>query len=142
MKVCIAVVMLLLASCMSRNEPATEVLTSDNSAKNPAKSSAEPPEGTWSGDYGPDAARRESIRVELRWEGNDLKGAVHSGFRSMELTKASFQPDTGAITMEFDAQGNGGRTVHYTIEGKVEGDKMAGTWRHPAQSGDFRVNRE
>jgi hypothetical protein len=95
----------------------------------------------WSGDYGPDADRRERIRVDLRWEDSNLRGTVHAGARSLDLTSASFQPESGAIKMEFDAQGNNGQTVHYTIEGKVESDTMSGTWRHPSQSGDFQVTR-
>jgi len=60
----------------------------------------------------------------------------------MDLSKASFKPETGAISLEFDAQGNGGQTVHYTIEGKVEGNTMTGTWTRDAQRGDFRVTRQ
>jgi hypothetical protein len=59
----------------------------------------------------------------------------------MPITKASFQRDTGAITMEFDAEGNG-RTVHYVAEGKVNGNAMAGTWTHDDQRGEFRVTKE
>ena len=44
--------------------------------------------------------------------------------------------------MEFDAEGNGGRTVHYVIDGKVDGDTMTGTWTHDDQRGDFRVMKE
>ena len=140
----LAILMLLVAACVSRQEPATSENAAAQAAAPPPASSAPsgpPPTGTWSGDYGPNADRRESIRVELQWEGKDLRGTVQAGFRSLELTKATFQPDTGAITMEFDAQDDG-QNVHYTIEGKVEGNTMSGTWRHPAQRGDFRVTRE
>ena len=100
------------------------------------------PAGTWSGDYGPNAERRESINVDLRWQGAELRGTAHSGTRSMPLTRAIFQPDTGAITMEFDAQGNAGQTVHYVIEGKVSGDTMSGAWSHDNQRGDFKVTKQ
>ena len=125
---CIAILFLLVAACASNPAPATP--------------KEEPPSGTWSGDYGPDSSRRESITVDLHWEDNDLRGVVQAGPRSMELTKALFKPETGAITMEFDAQGNNGRTVHYVIEGQVDGGTMAGTWSHDAERGDFRVTRQ
>jgi hypothetical protein len=105
-------------------------------------SSNDSPAGTWSGDYGPDSERREAISVELRWDGSNLGGVVQSGFRSLPLAKASFTRDTGEITMEFDAQGNGGRTVHYSIEGKVSGNVMSGTWTRGDQRGDFRVTKK
>jgi len=104
--------------------------------------SATPPDGTWSGDYGPDAERREPITVDLRWEDSNLRGVVHAGPRSIDLTKVSFTADTGAISMEFDTQGNYGQKVHYVIDGKVEGDSMSGTWSHDNQQGDFRLRRK
>jgi len=107
----------------------------------PAVSEA-PPGGKWSGDYGPDAERREPITLDLRWEDLNLRGVVHAGPRSIDLTKVSFKADTGAIIMEFDAQGNNGQNVHYVIDGKVEGDSMSGTWTHDNQQGDFRLRRK
>jgi len=44
--------------------------------------------------------------------------------------------------MEFDAEGNRGRTVHYIIDGKVNGNTMTGTWAHDDEKGDFRVTKE
>jgi hypothetical protein len=79
---------LLIASCTSK--PAAPV-------------SDAPPSGTWSGDFGPDARRREPVGVDLQWEGGNLAGAVRIGVRSLPLTKASFTPATGAIALEFDA---------------------------------------
>src|SRR5437870_2999250 len=117
-------VLLLAASCASRAPEAS--------------TSTAPPSGSWSGDYGPDADRRDPVRVDLRWEDTKLRGTVHAGVRDLPITSASFKPDTGAVTMQFDAQGNNGQTVHYVIEGKVEGDAMTGSWIHDGQRGDFR----
>jgi hypothetical protein len=100
------------------------------------------PSGRWSGDYGPDAVRRENVAVDLRWEGSNLNGSVKVGVRSIPLTKATFDPATKAMTLEFDAQGTEGQPVHYVIEGKVEGKMMTGTWHHDDVSGDFRVTKE
>ena len=116
---------LLLAACASK----------------PAASNGSP-SGTWSGDYSPNPDRRESITVDLRWEDANLRGVVKAGQRSLPITKASFKPDTGAISIEFDAQGNGGQTVHYAIDGKVAGNTMAGTWSHDDQHGDFHVTKK
>ncbi|PYS21849.1 MAG: hypothetical protein DMG11_27425 [Acidobacteria bacterium] len=129
--VCLAIVLLLLAACTAKTA------TPEN--QNPNQ---KPPGGTWSGDYGPDSYRREPIKVELRWEGSNLRGTIQAGVRDLEIKKASFKPETGAITMEFDAQGNNGQTLHYKIDGKVEGNVMKGTWSHDDQRGDFRVSRQ
>ena len=123
--VCLAIVLVLVAACAAK-----------------LALSQDPPGGTWSGDYGPDPDRREAVTLELSWEDGNLRGIVHAGPRSLPLSKASFKPETGAITMEFDAQGNNGQTVHYMIEGKVEGNTMTGSWSHDAQRGDFRLTRQ
>jgi hypothetical protein len=125
MKKLLAIALLLLPACAAR--PAV---------------SGEPPSGTWSGDYDVGSERRESISVDLQWDGTNLRGAVHAGPRSLPLTKASYKPDTGDISMEFDAEGNRGQIVHYTIEGKVTGNTMTGTWTHDGQRGDFRVTKQ
>jgi hypothetical protein len=122
----VLIALLFVAGCASK--PATSTSTDS-------------PSGSWSGEYGPGSSLRDSIRVDLRWENGDLRGVVHAGPRSMPITKASFQRDTGAITMEFDAEGNG-RTTHYVAEGKVNGSSMAGTWSHDDQRGEFRVTKE
>ena len=117
----------LLASCASKPE---------------ASVSTAPPSGSWSGDYGPDEQRRDPVELRLRWENTSLRGTVHAGVRDLALSDASFKPDTGAITLQFDAQGNNGQTVHYVIEGKVEGDAMTGSWSHDGQRGDFRLRKK
>ena len=106
-----------------------------------ATHSNEAPSGTWSGDYGPDPDRRDPVTLELTWENTTLRGTVHAGPRSFELMNASFKPDTGAITMEFQAAANG-RAVHYVIDGKVDGNQMKGTWGHDDVKGDFRLTRQ
>jgi len=126
MKNVLAIALLLLSACAPR----------------PAAVSGEPPSGTWSGDYDAGSDRRESISVDLRWNGTNLRGAVQAGPRSLPLTKASYKSDTGDISMEFDAEGNGGRIVHYIVDGKVTGNTMTGTWTHDGQRGDFRVTKQ
>jgi hypothetical protein len=126
----LTVALLLCFGCASQPGP-----SGDSSASKDA------PAGTWSGDYGL-GDRREPIRVELQWENGDLRGTVHAGPRSLPLTKASFKSDTGAIALEFDTEGNGGRMVHYVIDGNVSGDTMSGTWTHDDQKGDFKVTKQ
>jgi hypothetical protein len=111
-------------------------------AAKPAISADDPITGTWSGDYGPDAERRDPVKLELTLKDGKLDGTIHAGPRSLPIRTASFVLDTGAITMEFDAQGNNGQTVHYRAEGKVEGKQMSGSWTHDAQRGDFKVTRQ
>ena len=68
-----------------------------------------------------------------------LTGTVNPGPNAVALTKASFNKDTGMVAMEADAKGHGGETVHYTIEGKVDGTTMTGSWNHGDKKGDFKL---
>jgi hypothetical protein len=123
--ICLIVGLALLSACAPKT---TELSTA-------------PPSGTWSGDYGPDADRRDPVTLDLRWDKTTLRGTVHAGPRSLDVSKAGFKPETGAISLQFDAEANG-RTVHYAVDGKVEGDRMSGTWSHDGQQGDFRVTKQ
>ena len=119
---------------------ASTLLSACASSEKPVSNEA--PSGKWTGDYAVGPNRRETISVELRWEGSNLRGVVQSGSRSLPLTKATFKPETGAISMEFDTEGNRGQVVHYVIDGNVSGNRITGSWSHDDQRGDFQVTRE
>ena len=76
-----------------------------------------------------------------------LRAVSGGAFRAVEasclseLSKASYNPDTGVVMMEADAQGRGGATIHYVIEGKLEGNTMTGTWNHDNRTGDFKISK-
>jgi hypothetical protein len=122
--ICMVVGLAVISACAPKTGPGTE-----------------PPSGTWSGDYGPDSERRDTVTLDLRWDNTTLRGTVHAGPRALDVTQAQFKPDTGGITIQFDAEANG-RTVHYVVDGKVEGNRMTGTWSHDGQTGDFKVTKQ
>jgi hypothetical protein len=98
--------------------------------------------GMWSGDWGPSATHRNPVTLDLRWEGGSLTGTVNPGPDAVPLTNASYDAGTGNVMMEADAKGRGGEMVHYTIEGKVEGDTMMGTWMHGDSKGEFKISKK
>ncbi|HEX4996668.1 MAG TPA: hypothetical protein VFY29_00475 [Terriglobia bacterium] len=98
--------------------------------------------GMWSGDWGPSESHRNDVTLELKMDGDHLMGTVNPGEHAVALTTASYEADSGMIKMEADAKGHSGDMVHYTIEGKVEGDSMMGTWMHGDQKGDFKLTKK
>src|SRR5690349_10000033 len=67
------------------------------------------PTGTWVGDFGPAFYDRNTISLELKWDGNQLTGLVKPGvagarmyrnFEGFPIEKASFDPQTGVIKFE------------------------------------------
>jgi hypothetical protein len=133
----LSIALLLITSCSSAPEP-------DPPAAAPAESaiaSGDTLTGTWSGDWGPSENDRNDVTLELKWDGTNLSGTVNPGPNAVELSKAAYDPNTGVVMMEADAQGRGGATVHYVIEGKLEGNMITGTWNHDQRAGDFKITK-
>jgi hypothetical protein len=103
--------------------------------------SADPLSGTWTGDWGPTATHRNPVTVELKWDGKALTGVVNPGPQAVALLKASFDPKTGAVNFEADADNHGAK-VHFVIQGKVEKGTMTGSWNHDNRKGDFRITKK
>jgi hypothetical protein len=135
----LAVALLLSPACSpAEPEPAPEAPAAEPA---PATDAGADPSGTWSGDWGPSANDRNDVTLELNWDGTNLTGTVNPGPNAVQLGASSFNPSTGAIMMQADAQGRGGATVHYTIEGTVQGNSMSGSWGHDNVMGDFSLTK-
>ena len=131
---CILVSLALLACQATAQQPTTgDLLT-----------------GTWLGDFGNGYFDRNTISLELKWDGKKLAGTIRPGtpsgrmyrsFTPFPIEKALFDPKTGAIKFEalFEP-----RDRTYVIEGKVNGDTISGTWNRPTEnrSGDFKLTRQ
>ncbi|HYR42950.1 MAG TPA: hypothetical protein VER98_08005 [Terriglobia bacterium] len=106
--------------------------------------------GTWVGDFGPAFYDRNTISLELKWDGNKLTGTVKPGvpggrmyrnFEGFPIENASFDPKTGSVKFEAMYQPRGRR---YLIEAKLEGNTLKGTWNRPDENkdGDFKLIRK
>ena len=98
--------------------------------------------GTWVGDWGPSPSDRNQVTVDLKWDGKMLSGTVNPGPNAVPLQKSSYDAKTKAVHFEADAKGHSGNTVHYKIDGKVEGSTMTGTWSHDTVKGDFKITKK
>jgi hypothetical protein len=109
-----------------------------------ALAQGDPLTGTWSGDWGPSPGDRNTVTLDLKWDGKALTGNVTGGTNvssPIPLQKTSFDAKTGAVHMEADATSRG-RTVHYVIDGKVDKGTMTGSWNHDARKGDFKITKK
>src|SRR6185436_14773958 len=95
---------------------------------------ADPISGTWTGDWGPNAGDRNTVSVDLKFDGKALTGTVKSvNFQRPDvmLKNSTFDAKTGAVHMEADVPGQrGGPAVHFVIDGKLAGGSMTGSWNH------------
>jgi hypothetical protein len=134
------VLCLMLSACASQPEPAPVTPEPAPTAATP-DASADPLSGTWAGDWGPNANDRNAVTLELKWDGTTLTGTVNPGPQAVPLSKASYAADTKTVKMEADAPGRGGTTVHFMIDGKLEGNTMSGSWSHDDKKGDFKITK-
>jgi hypothetical protein len=84
---------------------------------------------------------RNPVTVVLQWDGTNLSGTVNPGPDAVPISKGSFVPDTGMVTMEAAANGRGGEMVHFVIEGKLADRMMTGSWVHDQKKGDFKISK-
>jgi len=107
---------------------------------------ADPLTGTWAGDWGPSPADRNTVNVDLKWDGKVLTGVVHSiNYQRPDVTlqKSTFDSATGTVHMEADAPNpRGGPSIHYIIDGKLANGSIAGSWNHGTMKGDFKITRK
>jgi hypothetical protein len=103
----------------------------------------DPLSGTWAGDWGPSAAHRNDVTVQLKWDGKTLTGTVNPGPNAVTLQKSTFDSKTGAVHLEADSKNMMGTgMVHFIIEGKVAGNTMTGSWDHGDSKGDFKITKK
>jgi hypothetical protein len=110
----------------------------------------DPITGTWVGDFGPAFYDRNTISLELKWDGKNLTGMVVPGvpgarmyrnFEGFPIEKASFDPNTGIVKFEATYKP---RDRHYIIQGKLNKNTLSGTWNRPEDrvDGDFKLTRK
>src|SRR3990172_6978432 len=67
--------------------------------------------GRWTGDWGPSPRDRNQVTLDLKWDGTNLTGTVNPGPNAVEVQQSRFNPATGEVHFEADAQGRGGATI-------------------------------
>jgi hypothetical protein len=107
---------------------------------------SDPLTGTWTGDWGPSPGDRNTVNVDLKWDGKTLNGIVHSiNFKrpDVTLTKSTFDAKTGAVHMEADVPNpRGGQPTHFVIDGKLANGSISGSWNHDTTKGDFKLTKK
>jgi hypothetical protein len=59
------------------------------------------------------------------------------------IKNGTFDPKTGAVHMEADAEGRrGGPGVHFVIDGKLANGTISGSWNHDSTKGDFKLTKK
>jgi hypothetical protein len=110
---------------------------------------ADPLSGIWVGDFGPAFYDRNTITLELHWDGEKLTGLIRPGvqggrmyrnFEAFPIENSSFDPATGTVQFEATYKPKGRR---YVIDAKLKNNTLSGTWNRPEENrdGDFKLTR-
>jgi hypothetical protein len=104
---------------------------------------SDPITGTWSGDWGPNANDRNTVNIDLKLDGKNITGTVHSVNyqRPDVMVKGTFDAAAATVHLEADASGRRGN-VHYVIDGKLANGAISGSWNHDAVKGDFKLTKK
>jgi hypothetical protein len=125
------------------------VLSSCSTSDDSQQQQADALTGTWIGDFGPAFYDRNTISLELHWDGKELTGTIRPGvqggrmyrdFKAFPIENPSFDPKTGTLKFEATYQPKSRR---YLIEGKVKKNTLSGSWNRPDdnRTGDFKLTR-
>jgi len=115
-----------------------------------SQSGGDPLTGTWVGDFGPAFYDRNTISLELHWDGKELTGMIRPGVQSgrmyrdfpgFPIENAVFDPNTGNLKFEATYKP---KARHYIIEGNLKSGTLSGTWNRPDENrdGDFKLKRK
>src|SRR5262245_49985335 len=85
----------------------------------------DPLSGTWAGDWGPTPSHRNSLTIDLKWDGTTVRGVMNPGPHALPLTKASFDARKRLVHWEVGDISEG-REVHFNMEEIVEGGTLIG----------------
>jgi hypothetical protein len=135
---------LLLASCCALASCAASGDVAE------AETGSDPLTGTWVGDFGPAFYDRNTISLELQWDGKQVTGTIRPGvqggrmyrdFPPFAIENGSFDPTTGSLKFEATYKPKARR---YVIEAKLKNKTLSGTWVRPEENrdGDFKLTRK
>lgn len=131
--------LLVFVGCSSEPAATTEPAATPEAAAPDA--SADPLTGTWKGDWGPSAEHRNPVTLDLKVDGTNVTGTVNPGAPNEVPVKGTFAKDTNEVKLEADTKDHTGKAVHYTIDGKLDGTTLSGSWNHDDKKGDFKVTK-
>jgi hypothetical protein len=103
--------------------------------------------GTWSGDWGPEGARRTATTLVLNWDGKNVTGIINPGPDSIQIVSVYVDYSNWTVRIEADAKDSSDKAVHISAEGKLDDlgsyhRTIKGVWEQGKVKGEFRLTRD
>ena len=103
--------------------------------------------GTWYGEFGMSAAKRNDLTVIMNWDGKAVSGIINPGPDVVKIKLATLDSTKWTVHFEVDAKNKAGAMDHFVFDGKltnvVAGNRaITGTWTCGGTKGDFKIQRD
>ena len=104
--------------------------------------------GTWYGDWGSSAQKRNDVTVIMTWDGKTIGGTIDPGPDAVPFKAATLDSSTWTVHIEAERAAKGNApAVRYVIDGKLANlgsynRTFSGTWTTGATKGDFKLTRD
>src|SRR5579871_3714804 len=76
--------------------------------------------GTWSGDWGPNAAQRNHLTLVMSWDGKNISGVLNPGDSAVQIPSIGLDVTNWTVRIEADTKDASGKAVHIIAEGKLD----------------------
>jgi hypothetical protein len=103
-----------------------------------------PMNGTWAGDWGPNATHRTQVTLVMNWDGKKISGLINPGPDSVPIKSATLDSSKWAFHLETDAKDPNCKVMTFVADGKLENigswhRTVTGTYTYGTQKGDFKI---
>ena len=103
--------------------------------------------GIWYGDWGPSAAQRNHLTIQLQWDGKAVTGLANPGPDSYPLKVVTLDSSKWTVHIEADGKDDKGQPAHFVADGKLDNigsynRTITGTWTQGGTKGNFKLTRD
>ena len=103
--------------------------------------------GIWYGDWGTNATQRNSLTIQMQWDGKGVTGLANPGPDSYALKLVTLDSSKWTVHIEADGKDEKGAVSKVVADGKLENigsynRTITGTWMQGNTKGTFKLKRD
>jgi hypothetical protein len=103
--------------------------------------------GIWYGDWGPNTTQRNSLTIQMQWDGKNVTGLANPGPDSYPLKLVTLDSSKWTVHIEADGKDEKGNVSKVVADGKLDNigsynRTITGTWTQGTAKGTFKLKRD
>jgi hypothetical protein len=103
--------------------------------------------GIWYGDWGTNATQRNSLTIQMQWNGKAVTGLANPGPDSYPLKLVTLDSSKWTVHIEADGKDEKGNMTKVVADGKLDNigsynRTITGTWTQGSTKGTFKLKRD